>query len=262
MLLERLDELTRGSIGPALPGAEWDAAVKEGEHRVLNSIPPGYEDRDKLDSELPEGASGDYLVWYQLLIEGRQRKLDLVLVTADTKEDWWNRTTRGKVVGPRQELIQEYLSATGHRFFLLEPADLMKLSDALEVDTDPESVRDIERVRDEEPEVAPWTLGAVMAVLKELDSQGHTQADVIREAAASGGRISRERVYEIDEREKSQMLRGFTKPVKRVTAELQAGGSVPYGVPALLDAAYETGVKSSHFVVPYEVVALLGGEAS
>lgn len=48
--------------------------------------------------------------------------------------------------------------------------------------------------------------------------------------------------------------------MKRVTAELQVRGYVPYGVVALLDAVYETGVKSSHFAVPLEVVELLGDE--
>ena len=45
--------------------------------------------------------------------------------------------------------------------------------------------------------------------------------------------------------------------MKRVTAELQAKGNVPYGVVALLDAVYESGVKSSHFAVAQEVVELL-----
>ena len=90
--------------------------------------------------------------------------------------------------------------------------------------------------------------------------EGHIQAEVVKEAIGNGGRISRARVYELDNRDESQMLRGFTRPVKRVTAELQAKGDVPYGVVALLHAVYETGVKSSHFAVPQEVVALLGDE--
>ena len=115
-------------------------------------------------------------------------------------------------------------------------------------------------MRDEEPEHVPWTADAARAVLKELDVQGHIQAEVIKEAIRNGGRISRARVYELDNRDENQMLRGFTRPVKRVTAELQVRGYVPYGVVALLDAVYETGVKSSHFAVPLEVVELLGDE--
>lgn len=260
ILLRKLEAVLEDSVGPALSEDAWKSAVQEGERRVENSIPPGYMDVDKLESDLPEGASGDYLVWYELILEGTERRADLVLVTADTKEDWWNRAERGSIIGARHELIDEYLQATGCRFFLLEPADLIKHSSALGVGTSIESVQDIERVRDEEPERVPWTAEAARAVVRELDAQGNVQAEVIREAIRNGGRISRARVYELDNRDEGQMLRGFTRPVRRVTAELQERGNVPYGVVALLDAVYETGVKSSHFAVPLEVVELLGEE--
>lgn len=259
-LLEKLEDLLDGCVGSALSDEDWERAVQEGERRVENSIPPGYMDVDKLESDLPEGASGDYLVWHQLLLEGTGRQVDLVLVTADTKEDWWNRAERGSIIGARHELIDEYLQASGCRFFLLEPADLIRHSSALGVGTSSESVEDIERVRDEEPERIPWTSNAVRAVLKELDGHGHIQAEVIREALINGSLISRARVYELDNRDENQTLRGFTKPVKRVTAELQAKGLVPYGVAPLLDAVYETGVRSSHFAVPHEVAELVGDE--
>lgn len=256
-LLRRLEALMAGAVGAPLPENDWDDAVAEGERRVENLIPPGYKDADKLESDIPEGASGDYIMWHQLILEGTERRCDLVLVTSDLKEDWWNRAARGAIIGARQELIQEYMEATGHRFVLLEPADLIKRSAAFGVGTSPESVQDIERVRDEIPERAPWTADAARAVLKELEFQGHTQAAVIHEAIANGGLVPRQRVYEIDERDEGQSLRGFTRPVKRVTAELQTTGLVPYGVPDLLDAVYGSGVKSTHFEVPTEVVELL-----
>ncbi len=53
------------------------------------------------------------------------------------------------------------------------------------------------------------------------------------------------------------MLRGYTRPVKRVIAELQERGLVPLGDPTLLDPVYEAGARSSHFAVPPDVVLLL-----
>lgn len=259
-LLRKLEVLLDGSVGLALSEDDWKHAVEEGEHRVEDSIPPGYMDVDKLESDLPEGASGDYLVWHQLLLEGAERGVDLVLVTADTKEDWWNRAGRGSVIGARQELVDEYLQATGCRFFLLDPVGLIKHSSALGVGTSYESVQDIERVRNETPERVPWTADAARAVLKELDAQGYIQAEVVREAIRNGGRISPARVYQLDNRDENQTLRGFTRPVKRVTAELQAEDDVPFGLVPLLNAVYETGVKSSHFAVPHQVVELLNDE--
>lgn len=256
-LLNRLDTILADSVGPPLEARAWEEAVAEGERRVAEQISPGYKDFDKLESDIPEKASGDYLVWKQLLIEGEKRGLDLVLVTSDTKEDWWNRTSRGEVVGPRRELIDEYLDNTGKRFFLLEPAKLLNYFSDLGVKISPDSVEDIKRVRDETREIVPWTLEALQAVLEELDYHGLAQADVIREAAESGGKILRERVYELDGREEGKMLRGFTRPVTRITAELQENDLVPYGVESLLTAVYESGVEASHFAVPSEVVSIL-----
>lgn len=255
-LLTKLLELFNGAVGDPLDEAAWTAAVAEGQRRVEESEPPGYMDKAKLESDLPEGASGDYLVWHQLVLEGTAQRCDLVLVTADTKEDWWNRGDHGAPVGPRRELIEEYLQATGARVFLLEPVDLIRHSTALGVETRPESVRDIEQVRDEGSVRSSWTREAVDAVIVQLDVDGYTQADVIRECIENGGRVTRERVFEIDERDESFTLRGFTKPVQRTTAELQYVGAVPLGVQPLLSAIYETGVRTSHFEVPAEVVSL------
>ena len=259
-LLQKLDVLLDGRVGTPLDDDEWRTAVAEGERRVEQSVPPGYMDIDKLDSDLPERASGDYLVWHQLLIEGARRTFDLVLVTADTKEDWWDRQERVGLVGPRRELIDEYRLRTGRRFILLEPGDLILHSQALGVGTSPESVEDIERVRDEGPDSVPWNADAVRAVLRKLEAEGCIQASVIKEAIKNGGQISRERVYKLDNRDPQQMLRGFTRPATRITADLQDEGIVPYGVLPILGAVYEAGVKSSHFAVPAEVVALMQGE--
>jgi hypothetical protein len=133
-LLVRIADLLKGRVGDALDEQEWSAAVTEGERRVENSEPPGYMDVEKLESEIPERASGDYLVWYQLLKEGAEQGKDLVLVTSDTKEDWWNRL-HGRSLGPRRELVREYSDATSAQVFLVEPAELLKHSRTLGIDT-------------------------------------------------------------------------------------------------------------------------------
>ncbi|APE36429.1 hypothetical protein BOX37_23655 [Nocardia mangyaensis] len=255
-LLAELATLLDGAVGDELSSDAWDAAVAEGERRVKGLEPPGYMDAAKLESDLPERASGDYIVWLQLLTKGESAGKDLVLVTADTKEDWWDRTERGQLIGPRRELIDEYHRRTGCRIYLLEPSDLLEHSASIGVGTRAESVQEIQRVRDE-PEWTPWDFDTVNVVLTHLDQNKYTQAEVIREAAANGGVISRRRVYELDGRAEDQTLRGFTRPVTRLTTELQTAGLIPYGVEPLLDAKYDAGAKSSHFAIPAEVVTLL-----
>ncbi|BCJ36184.1 hypothetical protein Athai_36870 [Actinocatenispora thailandica] len=256
-LLVKLNSLLTDSVGDPLDADSWESAVEEGARRVANEEPPGYMDREKLESDLPEGASGDYLIWVELLAEGGRQGLDLVLITADTKEDWWNRSSGGWIIGPRTELVSEYFGVSGKRLYLLEPAHLLKQSNAVGVGTRPESAQEVERIQNEVADLVPWTRQSVLAVLDQLDRQGYAQGSVIREAARLGGRIPRDRVYELDNRDESQMLRGFTKPVARITSELQQESNVPYGVPLLLAARYEDGVKTSHFEVPLEVVGIL-----
>lgn len=250
-VLARLERALEGKVGAPYSGDVWPKMIEQGNARVVEQMPPGYMDVGKLDSDNDEGAAGDFLVWRQLLDEGAARGVDLVLVTADVKEDWWERA-RGVAVGPRRELIEEYAVEVGRRVFFLEPADFLSKASVLKIAVQAGSVEDVERVRDE---VGVWTEDAVNAVLSRLDSEGLPQSDVIREAAENGGRVERQRVYEIDGRQDEQMLRGFTRPVSRVTIELQELGVVPNAVPQLLRSHYESGVKTTHFVVPDEVIS-------
>ncbi|WP_156758298.1 PIN-like domain-containing protein [Actinokineospora pegani] len=256
-VLKRLEDLLEGRVGPALSEQEWAAAVAEGARRVANSEPPGYCDAAKADSDLPEGAAGDYLVWRQLLDEGAAQAKDLVLVTSDTKEDWWNHTGNGRRSGPRRELVREYLDATGRRFHLVEPKDLLAVSAVLGVGTDVQSQTDVGRVEDLGSRGSAWTAEAVEMVLAGLDQSEHVQAEVIREAIRNGGRIPRCRLYEVIKRPETTSLKGFTKPVNRVTEYFQAVGVVPEDASALLRAEYtDATMKATHFSVPDDVMAL------
>ncbi|MEU8637590.1 hypothetical protein AB0C38_35880 [Amycolatopsis sp. NPDC048633] len=69
--------------------------------------------------------------------------------------------------------------------------------------------------------------------------------------------MSREKVYELGEYADDRMLRGFTRPVRRLTATLQGEGTVPARVAPIFVARYPDGVKASYFSVPAEVPELL-----
>jgi hypothetical protein len=96
------------------------------------------------------------------------------------------------------------------------------------------------------------------ALLHRLDHEAPVQAQVVRIAAASGaGTVSREKVYELGDFPDDRMLRGFTRPPKRLTQALQAEGVIPANVQPILVARYPDGVKASYFSVPPEVPALM-----
>jgi hypothetical protein len=255
-VLQALETLLEGRVGPEPDRDAWKSAVAEGKARVQRRQPPGFLDADKVDSDLPEGPAGDYLVWKQSIDEVARRGGDLLIVTGDEKEDWWWRF-RSEFIGPRQELVTELAALCGARLFMMRPTDLLRRASVLQVTVSTESVDEAARVS----RVASrptWTEAGVTALLEALDDEGQDQALVIRAAAASGGQIDREAIYELCDYEDDRMLRGFTRPTARITRDLQAEGIVAPDVEPALTPVY-VGVKAAAFRIPSEMVNILTG---
>lgn len=222
-VLNGLSVLLEGKVLPRPSDGEWTKLVEEGKRRVEEQRPPGYLDADKGD-EHSEGPAGDFLVYWQACEEAKKRQLDLVIVTGDEKEDWWWRH-RSVVIGPRHEMTKEFFDLSGGRqLLLLRPRDLLFRSAALDVEINPASLEDAGRERGDLDPVGTWTTEAVAELLRRLDQEGQVQSDVIREAAALGGTVSREIVYGLCGYDDDRMLRGFTRPTARITADLRREG--------------------------------------
>jgi hypothetical protein len=101
-----------------------------------------------------------------------------------------------------------------------------------------------------------WSASGVAAFLERLDTEGWEHADVIRVAATRGGQISRDEIYQVCGYEDDRMLRGFTRPTARITADLQNVGIVADGVEPALTAIYIEN-KAAAFRIPTEMTAIL-----
>ena len=258
-ILEQLEELLAGRVTAPLTHEEWSECVEEANRRIDADEPPGYLDAGKKDGDLPEGGAGDYLVWYQATRYAKEQDRDLLIVTRDQKEDWWWRQ-QSEFIGPRAELTLEYHQLTGRRLFLMRPADLLTRASVLEVEVDQASSVDAGRIADteEDPAVEFWTLEALGALLERLDQEAPVQAAALRLATPDrDGRVSREEVYELGDYADDRMLRGFTRPFRRLTEALQWEGLIPAGVSPIFVARYPDGVRTSYFSVPSEIPQLL-----
>ncbi|MFC7384318.1 PIN-like domain-containing protein [Sphaerisporangium rhizosphaerae] len=141
-VLSALEEILRGRVGAPLGEDEHAEALAEARRRGQARIPPGYMDAAKD----PEAAAGDYLIWVQTLREARRRRVDVLLVTGDLKEDWWRREG-GEPRGPRYELAEEMAAVAGVGLFMLRPDDLLRRARSiLRVAVREESVENVERV--------------------------------------------------------------------------------------------------------------------
>ncbi|MET8520812.1 hypothetical protein [Nocardioides sp. NPDC004968] len=115
----------------------------------------------------------------------------------------------------------------------------------------------------DDPKTAPgaplgtWTTQAVTELLRRLEGSHPAQFDVLRTAAANGGAIDRAAVYRLADYPPSRSLRGFTRPTRRISADLVREGYLPSTAPDPLRAEYESGVRATHFVVAPEILRIL-----
>ncbi len=143
-VIQALDSILAGRVGSPLPTKDHAEALKEAERRGKAEIPPGYMDFGKPDGR----GAGDYLVWEQTLREAEYRGLDVLLVTRDSKDDWWRRT-RGVPLGPRPELAKELMSRSGGRLFMQQPQELLRLGrELLDVPVEQASVEEVSQLED------------------------------------------------------------------------------------------------------------------
>lgn len=264
LIVRELSELFAGRVGrPDLEDIQ-QKNVTEGKRRHAAHRPPGYKEKEEDKQANPEGVSGDYLVWRQSIDEAKRRGHDLLIVTADEKEDWYWKV-RGTPIGARHELALEFHDETGRRLFMLTPLQLDSRWRALAgnttdapLTTDSPTLDEIDEIddidedgseaaQDRGPVQAEWNETAVHALLKLLAEQAPVQAAVIEDAARTGGRIERARLYEVANYPRDRMLRGFTRPISRLTRLLQERGDLPLNVPDFLVPRYDYSVEANAF---------------
>ena len=121
-IYEEVVELCGDRIGKAFEGERLKEVLADAENRLKNEIPPGYLDADK-DGD---GRFGDMILWHQLCDRARVTKKPVILVADDQKADWvWE--VRGKVLGPRPELVAEMREKADVGFHLYTPARLLQV---------------------------------------------------------------------------------------------------------------------------------------
>lgn len=116
-ILELLFAVFDGRTGDPYPRDRLDDIVKDWKSRCEKKLPPGYKDE----------SPGDLIIWNQILDEAKKRKKPVILVTDDSKEDWWH-ICAGRTQGPRPELREEFLLATGHSFYMYKPQIFMEFA--------------------------------------------------------------------------------------------------------------------------------------
>lgn len=118
---DALAEIFEGKVGSPYTEEEFKTVFKDGELRYKRFIPPGYKDSNKAKEtdnyNDQKRKFGDLVVWLQTLSHARESAKDVIFITDDKKEDWWE-IFNGKTIGPRPELVKEFIDLTSKRFYM------------------------------------------------------------------------------------------------------------------------------------------------
>lgn len=116
-LLDKILDLFEGKVGPSFSKEEMDKLEQEGKIRYAGKIPPGYKDGEKQKGIDTNNAYGDLVFWKQIMKYASSEKKDIILVTNDQKEDWWE-ILHNQTLGPRIELRREFQTETSQTFHM------------------------------------------------------------------------------------------------------------------------------------------------
>ncbi|MDT8900714.1 PIN domain-containing protein [Anaeroselena agilis] len=109
VVLEKLLIFFDGRVGKPYNDESLNGLYKEAQNRYKHKIPPGYKDEAK---EEPEKYN-DFIIWSQIIEYAKGNHTNIILVTDDNKEDWWQPKYEGKTIGPRLELLDEVYKKAG-----------------------------------------------------------------------------------------------------------------------------------------------------
>ena len=108
---ERITELFDGKVGNDFDDSKLNKLYKDGQIRYSEKTPPGYCDAKEKKDRGNRHLYGDLIWWKQVLEYAQEKGSNVILVTDDTKEDWYEKV-KGKTIGPRKELIKEFRNET------------------------------------------------------------------------------------------------------------------------------------------------------
>lgn len=127
---EEVAAIFDGKVGSSYTEEELLKLFDLGEGRYFRKIPPGYMDEKKTDGltiDQKRQNYGDLIFWQQTIDHAKSADRSAILICDDKKEDWW-QSARGKTVGPRAELVEEFLAKTGRPILIYTTERFLQLA--------------------------------------------------------------------------------------------------------------------------------------
>lgn len=128
-ILNQILDYFKNKVGKEFEDKDLQKIKEDGELRYKRHIPPGYKDANKaLGEDFDNNKYGDLIFWKEILGFSKANKKDIIIITNDRKEDWWEIIS-GKTIGPRPELRKEFLQHSGQVFYMYTFDNFLKFSE-------------------------------------------------------------------------------------------------------------------------------------
>lgn len=101
---ETINELFDNRIGDPYSDAELNEIYLQAQARYLNNIPPGYCTEQNSNKRI---MFHDMIIWEQMQKYASDNHMNLIFATGKARDDWFYKVY-GKIISPRQELINEF----------------------------------------------------------------------------------------------------------------------------------------------------------
>lgn len=147
VVLNTITELFEGRTGENFSEEDLCKIYSEGEKRYAHKVPPGYRDRKDKKSCPPQELYGDLILWKQIIKWSAEQSVDIILVSSEEKEDWWN-IADDETKSPKVEMLKEFIEQT-HRKVLIysRTAFLENAKKNKDVKVSQRTIKEVEKVK-------------------------------------------------------------------------------------------------------------------
>ncbi len=124
-IFKKLDQIFKDNVGEKYPDNILVEKYKEIEQRMELKKHPGLLDVKSLSKDRSK-VNGDALAWLQIIDYANQIKKPVILITEETKPDFWEDKKISSETFPKRTLIREVYDKTKQLFFILNMDEFYK----------------------------------------------------------------------------------------------------------------------------------------
>ncbi|MGG3131327.1 PIN-like domain-containing protein [Bacillus pumilus] len=159
----KINELYTDRVGDPYSEEELKAIMVDADDRFSKNIPPGYKDvKGKKGIKFYNGVQvqnkyGDYILWRQVLDYAKKNESNVIFLTDEKKEDWWYEA-KGRTIGPRIELLNEFSFHSKKSFYMFSSIGFIEIKGGL----DQSAVSEVKEVSEAYKDIAKETYNEVI----------------------------------------------------------------------------------------------------